>query len=77
MSVLYREGPYDGRTVTRAFWDMVTQINNLGVDQFIAIRTQETAESGPRTELRTTALKEAEKAVQYNVWRLRDLFRRR
>jgi hypothetical protein len=78
-SVLYREGPYDGRTVSAAFSEVVRQINRLGLDQFKTMRALETRDLGPRTQLRDTpgpALG-AGKAVEYYVWRFRSLFRRR
>lgn len=77
--VLYREGPYDGTTVSGAFWDVVAQIKGLGVDDFIAVRTHEAAQSGSRTALNDTPgdVVTMERAVQYNFWRLRGLFRRR
>jgi hypothetical protein len=78
-SVLYREGPYDGKTVSAAFAEIVRQINSVGLDQFKTMRGREAVDSGPRTQLRTTAIPTlgAEQALEYYAGRLRSLFRRR
>ena len=78
-SVLYREGPYDGRTVSVPFWNVVRQIKRLGLDEFKAMRDREAVDSGPRTELRATHGAEmgAETVVEYYFWRILRPFRRR
>jgi hypothetical protein len=45
--VLYREGPYDGTTVTSAFRQVVDEIRSVGLERFVQERMEEQARSSP------------------------------
>jgi hypothetical protein len=47
MREVYRVGPYNGRTITRPMRRLVSQINQVGLDQFLRAEQIEDGKVGP------------------------------
>ncbi len=47
MREVYRVGPYNGRTITRPMWRLATQINHVGLDEFLRTQQIEDGHVGP------------------------------
>jgi hypothetical protein len=64
---LFREGPYDGITVSRPLERILTEIGQFGLEGFLTRRRDDSSKSGPISITKVTSNQVYERAALFGV----------